>query len=222
MRPGGLEPPTSWSVARRSIQLSYGRLNTARSTRSESRSAYPPKSPWEGDLSANRGGQGGATETYCTVRRKERRPQPNEELCQRSFPRMPTTGLEPVRRFRHWSLKPACLPIPARGQGATCSRRDSNPHGVNPHRVLNPARLPIPPPELRIPTNGAGGNRTPDLLNAIQALSQLSYGPIARPARPGTRLGRLTSIFQSTNCVLRYSGADETRTRDLRCDRPAL
>ena len=25
MRPGGLEPPTSWSVARRSIQLSYGR-----------------------------------------------------------------------------------------------------------------------------------------------------------------------------------------------------
>ena len=29
MRPGGLEPPTSWSVARRSIQLSYGRKNTA-------------------------------------------------------------------------------------------------------------------------------------------------------------------------------------------------
>ena len=26
-------------------------------------------------------------------------------------------------------------------------------------------------------TNGAEGNRTPDLLNAIQALSQLSYGP---------------------------------------------
>ncbi len=26
---------------------------------------------------------------------------------------------------------------------------------------------------------GARGNRTPDLLNAIQALSQLSYGPIA-------------------------------------------
>src|SRR5207247_3657721 len=25
MRPGGLEPPTSWSVAKRSIQLSYGR-----------------------------------------------------------------------------------------------------------------------------------------------------------------------------------------------------
>jgi hypothetical protein len=26
-------------------------------------------------------------------------------------------------------------------------------------------------------TGGAEGNRTPDLLNAIQALSQLSYGP---------------------------------------------
>jgi hypothetical protein len=29
--------------------------------------------------------------------------------------------------------------------------------------------------------SGAEGNRTPDLLNAIQALSQLSYGPRARP-----------------------------------------
>ena len=27
---------------------------------------------------------------------------------------------------------------------------------------------------------GAKGSRTPDLLNAIQALSQLSYGPILR------------------------------------------
>ena len=26
-------------------------------------------------------------------------------------------------------------------------------------------------------TSGAEGNRTPDLLNAIQALSRLSYGP---------------------------------------------
>jgi hypothetical protein len=47
-----------------------------------------------------------------------------------------------------------------------------------PHRILNPARLPIPPPE---PFSGAEGNRTPDLLNAIQALSQLSYGPNTRP-----------------------------------------
>ena len=130
---------------------------------------------------------------------------------------MPTTGLEPVRRFRHWSLKPACLPIPARGLRTTsrpiratkCSRRDSNPHGVNPHRVLNPARLPIPPPEpdaaLRIlscdPVNhGAEGNRTPDLLNAIQALSQLSYGPITHtPRRYRPTGGAVTSLF-SINC----------------------
>ena len=26
IRPGGFEPPTSWSVAKRSIQLSYGRI----------------------------------------------------------------------------------------------------------------------------------------------------------------------------------------------------
>jgi hypothetical protein len=63
-----------------------------------------------------------------------------------------------------------------------------------PHRPLEGApgeiRTPDPlirsqmlyPAELRalaVPrTSGAEGNRTPDLLNAIQALSQLSYGPL--------------------------------------------
>ena len=28
MRPGGVEPPAFWSVAKRSIQLSYGRVDT--------------------------------------------------------------------------------------------------------------------------------------------------------------------------------------------------
>ena len=55
------------------------------------------------------------------------------------------------------------------------------PSRGNPHRILNPARLPIPPPEprpaYRPVASGAEGSRTPDLLNAIQALSQLSYGP---------------------------------------------
>jgi hypothetical protein len=51
------------------------------------------------------------------------------------------------------------------------------------HRILNPARLPIPPSERVLAAtavrsaSGAEGNRTPDLLNAIQALSQLSYSP---------------------------------------------
>ena len=153
---------------------------------------------------------------------------------------MPTTGLEPVRPFEHWSLKPACLPIPARGRSRfhfECSGRDSNPHGVNPHRILNPARLPIPPSERLLPPaacrDGAEGNRTPDLLNAIQALSQLSYGPnsanvskqsTAPPARrraaldgPPGKTRSTTHIFKQTS-----SGADGTRTRGLRCDRPAL
>ena len=55
-----------------------------------------------------------------------------------------------------------------------------------PHRILNPARLPIPPPER---PSGAEGSRTPDLLSAIQALSQLSYGPkVVRWAREDSNL----------------------------------
>ena len=79
-----------------------------------------------------------------------------------------------------------------------------------PHRILNPARLPIPPPEpecLRTGSmdpanNGAEGNRTPDLLNAIQALSQLSYGPDTHTTwRRGTphEAGLLTSSLLSKN-----------------------
>ncbi len=35
---------------------------------------------------------------------------------------------------------------------------------------------------------GAKGSRTPDLLNAIQALYQLSYGPTGGPGAVGRRL----------------------------------
>ena len=81
---------------------------------------------------------------------------------------------QPVYQFQHVGAN--------RYHVHQCSGRDSNPHGVNPHRILNPARLPIPPPERAVAgssadRNGAEGNRTPDLLNAIQALSHLSYGP---------------------------------------------
>ena len=37
------------------------------------------------------------------------------------------------------------------------------------------------------PGDGGEGNRTPDLLNAIQALSQLSYAPRPVPADSGPR-----------------------------------
>ena len=103
--------------------------------------------------------------------------------------KMPTTGLEPVRPHGHWSLKPACIPISARGR-LTGFRKPvmlegglEPPRGL-PHRILNPARLPIPPPEQPVSrrcfdedTDGAEGSRTPDLLNAIQAFSQLNYRP---------------------------------------------
>ena len=65
-----------------------------------------------------------------------------------------------------------------------------------------------------LPVHGAEGSRTPDLLNAIQALSQLSYGP-NDPAAIARRLVR-------PKFSINFSGADGTRTRGLRCDRPAL
>ena len=61
---------------------------------------------------------------------------------------------QPVYQFQHVGhcpSEPDRAPLTAMAPcgDRTCSGRDSNPHGVNPHRVLNPARLPIPPPELR-------------------------------------------------------------------------
>ena len=70
-------------------------------------------------------------------------------------------------------------------------------------------RARVAPPEDAT-RNGAEGSRTPDLLNAIQALSQLSYGPVT-----------MTTWSSQTSRTL-LSGADGTRTRGLRCDRPAL
>ena len=74
-----------------------------------------------------------------------------------------------------------------------------------PHRILNPARLPIPPPEHADTVepdqpsddDGAEGNRTPDLLNAIQALSQLSYGPSHDLGEPSG--GRLRYVKHPTS-----------------------
>ena len=57
--------------------------------------------------------------------------------------------------------------LPRRGPGGRSRRRAGGPD-----RTYSPDR-----------TGGAEGNRTPDLLNAIQALSQLSYGPVHRRRR---------------------------------------
>jgi hypothetical protein len=94
-----------------------------------------------------------------------------------------------------------------------------------PHRILNPARLPIPPPEpgarsgRHVPANsGAEGNRTPDLLNAIQALSQLSYGPITRHPPSGADSNLRFSINCSaglTRLELATSGVTDRHSNRL-------
>src|SRR4249920_3055721 len=43
----------------------------------------------------------------------------------------------------------------------------------------------------RAKAGGARRDRTADLLHAMQALSQLSYGPLSRTARLGRRAGRI-------------------------------
>ncbi len=59
--------------------------------------------------------------------------------------------------------------------------------------------------------HGGEGNRTPDLLNAIQALSQLSYAPVApgRKARrfqePGSVPGGSVGVKKITLAVLRWA-----------------
>jgi hypothetical protein len=139
---------------------------------------------------------------------------------------MPTTGLEPVRHFWHWSLKPACLPISARGQIVRPVRRRS----MAPPTVGNDARrgirtltglLPQDPESCAStssairaglataavrPASGAEGSRTPDLLNAIQALSQLSYSPGS--AGSGSRRSRHDPNCQTAWCSAGLTGLE--------------
>lgn len=70
--------------------------------------------------------------------------------------------------------------------------------------------------------SGASGNRTRDLVHAMQALSQLSYGPIRSP-RPESN--RHLKVLQT--CALPFSHVDvssstrgENRTPDVRLVRP--
>ena len=119
-RPEGFEPPTSWSVARHSIQLSYGRKQTAmkfaRGTLQNHNANTPADHSFSrGEFCVGVGGQGDPTEAYIRTPRGGIDRSPDAALRKIRPRKVPTTGLEPVRRFRHWSLKPACLPIPARG-----------------------------------------------------------------------------------------------------------
>gem|GEM_PF-1639195 len=140
MRPEGLEPPAFWSVARRSIQLSYGR--------------------------------------------KQQEPCPRQDS---NLYAVTGTGPsnQPVYQFQHVGGVHA--------RGGTRTLTGSPPQDPESCASTNSATRA----RSFIHHDGAEGNRTPDLLNAIQALSQLSYGPLTRPAKPGP-LGRLTPIFQTT------------------------
>ena len=132
-RPEGFEPPTSWSVARHSIQLSYGRKQQCslptidghdRPSYHFIRKAMLGKAP-PNKLSQHHSAKSAHDRTRtCTP-----------------FPTLvPQTSLS--TNSSTWAIRPIMHPHTNR-----CSERDSNPHEVNPHRVLNPARLPIPPPE---------------------------------------------------------------------------
>ena len=139
MRPEGLEPPAFWSVARRSIQLSYGRRHQhEKHAHDRTRTCTPsPALVPQTSLSTN----------FSTWARAPGRPCRAWPIHRPSSRLMLEGGLEPPRGF--------------------------------PHRILNPARLPIPPPEpCHSLQYGAEGSRTPDLCSAIAALSQLSYSPI--------------------------------------------
>ncbi len=107
-----------------------------------------------GDFGVGVGGQGGPTEAYIrtpTEGRPQSRHRPTPKASAKKCPRQDSnlyavsdTGPsnQPVYQFQHVGPNHVIRPT-----HQSCSGRDSNPHEVNPHRVLNPARLPIPPPE---------------------------------------------------------------------------
>jgi hypothetical protein len=91
-----------------------------------------------------------------------------------------------MRQSRGRDIGHATNPDGRTGRGSARSCR----HSCHPwHWAAAPLRShsPVHPPTRPARRwcfggrGGAGGNRTPDLLNAIQALSQLSYGPTRSP-----------------------------------------
>ena len=94
--------------------------------------------------------------TNSAIRAKGRRllgmgvPPPGGTLAQtHTGASMPTTGLEPVRHFWHWHLKPACLPISACGPTYFPARLSA--HGAEGSRTerVNKVRFRSATMELR-------------------------------------------------------------------------
>src|SRR3990170_4583864 len=100
---------------------------------------------------------------------------------------MPGVGIEPTRGCPPRILSPLRLPVSPPGRASEeadqedeSGKRDSNPRPQPWQGCALPTELFPRQTNVRrtfSPSHGGEGNRTPDLLNAIQALSQLSYTP---------------------------------------------
>src|SRR5512135_2894838 len=113
---------------------------------------------------------------------------------------MPGAGLEPAWGRPQGGLSPLRLPVSPPGPRAGNGTRTRDPnlgkvvlYQLSYSRAArNLSRPPLRhhpaaarnPCRRSIPTNGGEGDRTPDLVNAIHALSQLSYAPVILAA-PG-------------------------------------
>src|SRR5439155_220097 len=118
------------------------------------------------------------------------------------------------------TLLPSLLRPPPRflhsGSGAHYHKRQSRspPSGTAAPRTarrISVSRrvVPRPPSITPFPSHGGEGDRTPDLVNAIHALSQLSYAPVifGRPHAPlRWEHGNLADAFRG---VKRTAGTGE-------------
>src|SRR5215831_2380928 len=86
---------------------------------------------------------------------------------------------------RHWSVAVIAV-APARLRPSGYAGHHASPFG---HHVAAPREA------RRAKRGGARRDRTADLLHAMQALSQLSYGPLNLTARLGRRAGEKTLII---------------------------
>ena len=125
IRPEGFEPPTSWSVARHSIQLSYGRTKLATNslkallhTTVKTIPTHPPSSALEdhrfsrGDFGVGVGGQGDPIEAY-TRTPIEGRPQSRH----RPTPKAPAKSAHDRTR----TCTPFPTPVPQTGLSTNSS-----------------------------------------------------------------------------------------------------
>ena len=107
-------------------------------------------------------------------------------------------------------------------QFTSTDRRKSNDRlvrlllGVSPSR-----RLPVST-STRLVVSGGEGDRTPDLVNAIHALSQLSYAPviIGRPESRRLPFGGNTALYRGVLTVSSESVNFSRRLWYKRCDFP--